>query len=138
MDAVRTVLARRADQRSLVDLVGDDLHRRREHVEQSGEISGGARMTVFFLDGVASEGLESFCHGVLFRSGGRVRVGPGLRAAVDSGVLAVLEQAASVHVLLVDGDEIVLRQWPLQLDQPLGLSQATTLYRIPDASCVGK
>jgi hypothetical protein len=55
-------IAQRADQRALVDLVGNDLDRRGQRVEQAGEFARGARMLVFLLDGVTRQRLASLVH----------------------------------------------------------------------------
>jgi hypothetical protein len=56
-------IAQRADQGALVDLVGNDLDRRRQRVEQAGKLARGARMLVFGLDGVARQCDASVLHG---------------------------------------------------------------------------
>jgi hypothetical protein len=45
--AIVAGIAQRADQGALVDLVGNDLDRRGQRIEQAGKLARGARMLVF-------------------------------------------------------------------------------------------
>ena len=64
LDVLRASASQGTGERAAVDLVADDLHGGSHRVEQPGEITGGAGMTVLGLDGVPGQRPAFLTHGL--------------------------------------------------------------------------